>query len=108
MPNLVKFTIHDRQLEAPAGTLVIEAAKRNGIEIPSFCYYEGLALQAACRMCLVEIEKAPKLMVACTTPVSEGMVGAHRIRAGAPGTQVYARIPAHQSSAGLSSLRQGR
>ncbi len=74
MPNLVKFTINDRQLEAPAGTLVIEAAKRNGIEIPSFCYYEGLALQAACRMCLVEIEKAPKLMVACTTPVAEGMV----------------------------------
>ena len=74
MPNLVKFTINDRQYEAPAGTLVIEAAKRNGIEIPSFCYYEGLALQAACRMCLVEIEKAPKLMVACTTPVAEGMV----------------------------------
>ena len=74
MPNPVKFTINDRQLEAPAGTLVIEAAKRNGIEIPSFCYYEGLALQAACRMCLVEIEKAPKLMVACTTPVAEGMV----------------------------------
>ena len=74
MPNSVKFTINDRQLEAPAGTLVIEAAKRNGIEIPSFCYYEGLALQAACRMCLVEIEKAPKLMVACTTPVAEGMV----------------------------------
>jgi NADH-quinone oxidoreductase subunit G len=74
MPASVKFTINGRQLEAPAGTLVIEAAKRNGIEIPSFCYYEGLALQAACRMCLVEIEKAPKLMVACTTPVAEGMV----------------------------------
>jgi len=74
MPASVKFTINDRQLEAPAGTLVIEAAKRHGIEIPSFCYYEGLALQAACRMCLVEIEKAPKLMVACTTPVAEGMV----------------------------------
>jgi NADH-quinone oxidoreductase subunit G len=74
MADLVKLTINDRQLEVPAGTLVIEAAKRNGIGIPSFCYYEGLALQAACRMCLVEIEKAPKLMVACTTPVAEGMV----------------------------------
>src|SRR3989454_1094004 len=41
---------------------------------PSFCYYEGLTLQAACRMCLVEVEKAPKLMVACTLPVAEGMV----------------------------------
>jgi len=74
MADLVKLTINDKQIEAPAGTLVIEAAKRNGIEIPSFCYYEGLALQAACRMCLVEVEKAPKLMVACTLPVAEGMV----------------------------------
>jgi NADH-quinone oxidoreductase subunit G len=74
MPDLVKLTINDKPIAAPAGTLVIEAAKRNGIEIPSFCYYEGLALQAACRMCLVEVEKAPKLMVACTLPVAEGMV----------------------------------
>src|SRR5713226_9036716 len=74
MANPVKLTIDDKQIQAPAGMLVIEAAKRNGIEIPSFCYYEGLTLQAACRMCLVEIEKAPKLMVACTTPVAEGMV----------------------------------
>ena len=74
MPDLVKLTINDKAIEAAAGTLVIEAAKRNGIEIPSFCYYEGLTLQAACRMCLVEVEKAPKLMVACTLPVAEGMV----------------------------------
>jgi len=74
MADLVKLTINDREIEAPAGTLLIEAAKHNGIEIPSFCYYEGLALAAACRMCLVEIEKAPKLMVACTTPVAAGMV----------------------------------
>jgi len=70
----VKLTIDGRQIEAPAGTLVIEAARRAGIEIPAFCYYEGLALQAACRMCLVEIEKSPKLMTACTLPVAEGMV----------------------------------
>ncbi len=74
MADLVKLTINEKEIEAPAGTLVIEAAKQHGIEIPSFCYYEGLALQAACRMCLVEIEKAPKLMVACTTPVAPGMV----------------------------------
>src|SRR5579864_9249935 len=74
MADPVKLTIDGKSIEAPAGTLVIEAAKRNGIEIPSFCYYEGLALQAACRMCLVEVEKAPKLMVACTLPVAEGMV----------------------------------
>jgi NADH-quinone oxidoreductase subunit G len=74
MADLVKLTINDKEIESPAGTLLIEAAKQNGIEIPSFCYYEGLTLQAACRMCLVEIEKAPKLMVACTTPVAPGMV----------------------------------
>ena len=74
MADPVKFTIDGRELEAPAGTLAIEAAKRAGIEIPSFCYYEGYALQAACRMCLVEVEKMPKLQVACTLPVANGMV----------------------------------
>ena len=66
MADLVTFTIDGRQLQAPAGTLVINAAKKAGIEIPAFCYYDGLALQAACRMCLVEIEKMPKLQPACT------------------------------------------
>jgi NADH-quinone oxidoreductase subunit G len=74
MADTVKLTIDGKPIEAPAGTLVIEAARHNGIEIPAFCYYEGLALQAACRMCLVEVEKAPKLMTACTLPVAEGMV----------------------------------
>ncbi len=70
----VKFTIDGKEIEAPSGTLVIEAARRAGIEIPAFCYYEGLSLQAACRMCLVEVEKAPKLMTACTLQVTEGQV----------------------------------
>src|SRR3954471_8019191 len=74
MADLVKFTIDGHELEAPAGTLVIEAAKQAGIEIPSFCYYEGYSLQAACRMCLVEVEKMPKMQVACTLPVGPGMV----------------------------------
>jgi NADH-quinone oxidoreductase subunit G len=74
MPDPVKLTIDGRPIQAAPGTLVIDAAKAAGIEIPSFCYYEGLTLQAACRMCLVEVEKMPKLMTACTLPVSEGMV----------------------------------
>src|SRR5580692_177829 len=74
MADPIKFTIDGRELEAPPGTLVIEAAKRNGIEIPSFCYYEGYSLQAACRMCLVDVEKMPKMQVACTLPVGPGMV----------------------------------
>jgi NADH-quinone oxidoreductase subunit G len=72
--NLMKLTIDGKMVEASPGTLVIDAAKRAGIGIPSFCYYEGLTLQGACRLCLVEVEKAPKLMTACTLPVAEGMV----------------------------------
>jgi NADH-quinone oxidoreductase subunit G len=74
MADPVKFIIDGHELEAAPGTLVVEAAKRAGIEIPTFCYYEGYSLQAACRMCLVEVEKMPKLQVACTLPVGPGMV----------------------------------
>src|ERR1700731_5060160 len=74
MPDPIKLTIDGKAVEAPPGMLVIDAAKRAGIEIPAFCYWEGLTLQAACRMCLVEVEKMPKLMVSCTLPVAEGMV----------------------------------
>lgn len=73
MPD-VTFTVDGKQITAPAGTLLIEACKTAGIEIPAFCYYPGLSLQAACRMCVVRIEKMPKLQTACTTPVAEGMV----------------------------------
>ena len=74
MSDQVQLTIDGQAVSAPKGTLVIEAAKRAGIEIPAFCYYEGYSLQAACRMCLVEVEKAPKLLPGCTLPVAEGMV----------------------------------
>jgi NADH-quinone oxidoreductase subunit G len=74
MADLVNLTIDGRAVQAEKGTLLIEAARQAGIEIPSFCYYEGLTLQAACRMCLVEVEKTPKLQVGCTLPVAEGMV----------------------------------
>src|SRR6266852_4803681 len=70
----ITLKINDRELVVQPGTLVIEAARRLGIEVPSFCYYPGLSLQAACRMCLVEVEKAPKLQTACTLVALEGMV----------------------------------
>ena len=72
--QLVNITVDGKKFSAPAGTLLIEACKSVGIEVPSFCYYPGLSLQAACRMCVVEIEKMPKLQTACTTVVSEGMI----------------------------------
>jgi NADH-quinone oxidoreductase subunit G len=73
-PEPVKFTIDGRAVTVPAGTLLIEAAKQVGIEIPSYCYYPNLTLQGACRMCLVAIERMPKLQTACTTVVTNGMV----------------------------------
>jgi NADH-quinone oxidoreductase subunit G len=74
MADLINLTIDGRAVKVPPQTLLIDAAKTVGIEIPAFCYYEGLTLAAACRMCLVEVEKMPKMMTACTLPVSEGMV----------------------------------
>jgi NADH-quinone oxidoreductase subunit G len=73
MPD-VNITVDGKKVTAPAGTLLIEACKTAGIEVPSFCYYPNLSLQGACRMCLVKIEKMPKLQTACTTVVGEGMV----------------------------------
>jgi NADH-quinone oxidoreductase subunit G len=73
-PEPVKLTIDGRAVTVPPGTLLIEAAKQVGIEIPSYCYYPNLTLQGACRMCLVAIERMPKLQTACTTVVTNGMV----------------------------------
>jgi NADH-quinone oxidoreductase subunit G len=72
--KLVNLTVDGKAISAPAGTLVIEACKTVGIEVPSFCYYPNLSLQGACRMCLVKVEKMPKLQTACTTVVGEGMI----------------------------------
>src|SRR5580658_2511489 len=73
MPD-VAFTVDGKKLTAPAGMLLIDACRKAGIEIPAFCYYPGLSLQAACRMCVVRQEKVPKLQTACTTTVAEGQV----------------------------------
>jgi len=70
----VTLTVDGKKVTAPAGTLLIEACKSVGIEVPSFCYYPNLSPQGACRMCLVKIEKMPKLQTACTTVIGEGMI----------------------------------
>jgi NADH-quinone oxidoreductase chain G len=70
----VTLTIDGKSVTTAPGTVLIEAAKQVGIEIPSYCYYPGLSLQGACRMCVVSIEKMGKLQTACTTVVSNGMV----------------------------------
>ena len=73
-PNTVTLTIDEREITVPKGTLLVEAAKSAGIDIPVFCYEPRLAPVGACRMCLVEIEKMPRLQTACTTPVADGMI----------------------------------
>jgi NADH-quinone oxidoreductase subunit G len=70
----INITVDGRKIAAPAGSLLIEVCKRHGIEIPAFCYYPGLSLQGACRMCLVKIARMPKLQTACTTVIQEGMM----------------------------------
>ncbi len=72
--KLVSLSVDGKKVTAPAGTLLIEACKTVGIEVPSFCYYPNLSLCGACRMCVVKIEKAPKLQTACTTVIGEGMI----------------------------------
>jgi len=72
--DLVTFTVNDIELTAPKGSTLIKATDKAGIHIPRFCYHEKLSIAANCRMCLVDVEKAPKPMPACATPIMEGMV----------------------------------
>src|SRR5881275_857830 len=72
--SVVNLTIDGMPVSVPPGTLVIEAAKQAGVLVPHYCYHPGLPVAGVCRMCLVQVEKAPKLQIACATQVSEGMV----------------------------------
>src|SRR4026208_1620279 len=72
--DLVTLTIDGRQLSVPKGTSVLKAAIEAGIQVPYYCYHPGLGIDASCRVCLVKIEKMPKLQTSCSTPVAEGMV----------------------------------
>jgi NADH-quinone oxidoreductase subunit G len=69
-----KLTIDGREVIVPDGTTVIQAAEKLGIFIPRYCYHPALSIAGNCRICLVDIEKIPKLQIACNTMVSEGMV----------------------------------
>ncbi|NGR07581.1 NADH-quinone oxidoreductase subunit G [bacterium SGD-2] len=71
---MVEITIDGIKTEAPEGSMVIQAAHKLGVYIPHFCYHKKLSVAANCRMCLVDVEKAPKALPACATPVTNGMV----------------------------------
>jgi NADH-quinone oxidoreductase subunit G len=72
--DLVNVTIDGIPVAVPKGTAIIEAAKQAGVLVPHYCYHPSLPSPAVCRMCLVEVEKSPKLMPACVTSVTEGQV----------------------------------
>ncbi len=71
---MAKFTIDGRVVEAPEGSLVIDAAAQAGIKIPHYCYHPALGNPGNCRLCVVEVEGAPKPMASCRLPVKEGLV----------------------------------
>ncbi len=73
MTATLKLEVDGRPVEVPQGSTVMDAATRLGIFVPHFCYHKKLSIAANCRMCLVQVEKAPKPMPACATPVAEGM-----------------------------------
>jgi NADH-quinone oxidoreductase subunit G len=71
MPRL---TIDGKEIEVEAGTNLVEAARRLGIEVPHYCYHPGLSIAGQCRLCMVDIEKTPRPTIACNTAAAEGMV----------------------------------
>src|SRR5210317_623021 len=70
---MATIEINGKTIEAEAGTMLIKAADEAGIHIPRFCYHEKLSVAANCRMCLVDVERAPKPLPACATPIMDGM-----------------------------------
>src|ERR1700741_944632 len=71
---MVELEIDGKKVQVPEGSMVIQAAQRVDTYIPHFCYHKKLSIAANCRMCLVDVEKMPKAVPACATPVSQGMV----------------------------------
>lgn len=71
---MVEIELDGQKVEVVEGSMVIHAAEKANVYIPHFCYHKKLSIAASCRMCLVDVEKAPKPMPACATPVTQGMV----------------------------------
>src|SRR5690554_1171156 len=72
-PETVNIEVNGISMDVPKNSMIIEATDKAKISIPRFCYHSKLSIAANCRMCLVDVEKAPKPLPACATPVMEGM-----------------------------------
>ena len=71
---MIEIELDGKKVEVLEGSVIMHAAEKSGTYIPHFCYHKKLSIAANCRMCLVEVEKAPKPMPACATPVTQGMI----------------------------------
>ncbi|MBK7933530.1 MAG: (2Fe-2S)-binding protein [Acidobacteria bacterium] len=74
MSEQIKVTINEQEFDVDAGARLIDVCRDKGFGIPSFCYYQDLEVQASCQMCLVRIDKMPKLQTSCTIKCTDGMV----------------------------------
>ena len=106
--TMIEIELDGKKVSVAEGSMVMHAADAAGIYIPHFCYHKKLSIAANCRMCLVDIEKAPKPMPACATPVTNGMVVRTKSDKARQGAAVGDGVPAHQPPAGLPHLRPGR
>jgi formate dehydrogenase (NADP+) alpha subunit len=70
----IRITVNGRQLTGQEGMTILEVCRKNGIDIPTLCYVEGLALSGSCRLCIVEVEGSRTLVGSCHTPISQGMI----------------------------------
>ena len=104
----VTLTIDGRQVTVEKGKTVLQAAIENGISVPYYCYHPGLGIDGSCRVCIVKIEKMPKLQTSCSTICTDGMVVHTRTAEVVDGARRRVRVPADQPSARLPGLRQGR
>ena len=104
----VTLTIDGRQVTVEKGKTVLQAAIESGITVPYYCYHPGLGIDGSCRVCIVKIEKMPKLQTSCSTPVADGMVVHHADARRRRGARQRVRVPADQPPARLPGVRQGR
>jgi NADH-quinone oxidoreductase subunit G len=92
MAEMVRLTINGKEVEVEKGLPVIQAAVKAGFAVPHYCYHAGLRVAGNCRMCLVEIEKMPKLVTSCTTPAADGMVvhtDSEKVKAAVAGVEEF-------------------
>ena len=98
--DTVTIEVDGRKLQARKGQMLIEVTDASGVYIPRFCYHNKLSVAANCRMCLVDVEKAPKPMPACATPVMDGMVVHTRSEKARTGAAHERQTGNHESAAG--------